>query len=65
LFLKVSDLINEIFDQPEKVTEKLITTVYTAKLAVKEKFTFILHHFFSRRSLTLANNWTRINIILI
>ncbi|CAF3592417.1 unnamed protein product, partial [Rotaria sordida] len=33
LFTKVSELINEIFDQPEKVTERLIITVYTEKLA--------------------------------
>ncbi|CAF1431371.1 unnamed protein product [Didymodactylos carnosus] len=33
LFIKVSELINELFDQPEKVIEKLIITVYTEKLA--------------------------------
>ncbi|CAF1151500.1 unnamed protein product, partial [Didymodactylos carnosus] len=32
LFTKVSELINELFDQPEKVIEKLIITVYTEKL---------------------------------
>ncbi len=35
LFTKVSELINELFDQPEKVTERLIITVYTEKLAVR------------------------------
>ncbi len=35
LFIKVSELINELFDQPEKVTERLIITVYTEKLAVR------------------------------
>ena len=34
LFTKVSELINELFDQPERVTERLIITVYTEKLAV-------------------------------
>ncbi|CAF3432440.1 unnamed protein product [Rotaria sp. Silwood1] len=33
LFTKVSELINELFDQPEKVIERLIITVYTEKLA--------------------------------
>ncbi|CAF0753538.1 unnamed protein product [Adineta ricciae] len=33
LFVKVSELINELFDQPEKVTERLIITVYMEKLA--------------------------------
>jgi hypothetical protein len=36
LFTKVSELINELFDQPEKVTERLIITVYTEKLAVSQ-----------------------------
>ena len=35
LFVKVSELINELFDQPEKVTERLIITVYMEKLAVR------------------------------
>jgi len=32
LFAEVSNMINELFDQPEKVTERLIITVYTEKL---------------------------------
>ena len=36
LFTKVSELINELFDQPEKVTERLIVTVYTEKLTVND-----------------------------
>lgn len=31
-------MINELFDQPEKVTERLIITVYTEKLTVRRRF---------------------------
>lgn len=44
LFTKVSELINELFDQPEKVTERLIITVYTEKLAVRISINQIEQH---------------------
>ena len=45
LFTKVSELINELFDQPEKVIERLIITVYTEKLAVRFLFYDIKSYF--------------------